>query len=171
MSLPKDLLDQADHLVKKEPKRPKQASLRRAVSAAYYALFHLLTEAAARRLIPGTGGDREALRVILRRAFGHGEMAAISKSFRSGSPPARWQDVLGVTGLTADVRKVADAFVDLQEARHEADYDAGRAYTRQEARELVRRTEEAFKAWKRAWKTHAGDTYLVALLVNARLRS
>jgi hypothetical protein len=32
VSLHKDLLDQAGHLAKREPKRPKQASLRRAVS-------------------------------------------------------------------------------------------------------------------------------------------
>ena len=37
-----DLLRQALQLVRKEPRNPKQASLRRAVSTAYYALFHLL---------------------------------------------------------------------------------------------------------------------------------
>ena len=42
MRLPEGLLEQAQHLVKREPKRPKQASLRRAVSTAYYGLFHLL---------------------------------------------------------------------------------------------------------------------------------
>lgn len=43
MGLPEDLLEQAGHLARRERKRPRQASLRRAVSAAYYALFHLLT--------------------------------------------------------------------------------------------------------------------------------
>ena len=37
-----DLLEQARHLAKRGKKRPRQASLRRAVSTAYYALFHLL---------------------------------------------------------------------------------------------------------------------------------
>jgi uncharacterized protein (UPF0332 family) len=37
-----DLLEQALHLAKREKKKPRQASLRRAVSTAYYALFHLL---------------------------------------------------------------------------------------------------------------------------------
>src|SRR6266571_1109983 len=41
-SLHNELLAQAWHLAKKEPKHPLQASLRRAVSAAYYAVFHLL---------------------------------------------------------------------------------------------------------------------------------
>jgi uncharacterized protein (UPF0332 family) len=46
MALAEDLLEQARHLAKREPKRPKQASLRRAVSAAYYSLFHLLVSSA-----------------------------------------------------------------------------------------------------------------------------
>ena len=42
MTLAADLLKQAERLAKLEPKRPKQASLRRSISAAYYSLFHLL---------------------------------------------------------------------------------------------------------------------------------
>ena len=50
MSLQQDLLRQARDLATKEPRRPSQASLRRAVSAAYYALFHLLVDEAIGRL-------------------------------------------------------------------------------------------------------------------------
>jgi hypothetical protein len=46
MALADDLLEQAHHLAKREPKRPRQASLRRAVSTAYYSLFHLLISSA-----------------------------------------------------------------------------------------------------------------------------
>ena len=42
MTLASDLLAQAKHLAGRERGRPRQASLRRAASAAYYALFHLL---------------------------------------------------------------------------------------------------------------------------------
>ena len=42
MSFPEDLLQQAYDLEAKEPSN--QASLRRAVSTAYYALFHLLID-------------------------------------------------------------------------------------------------------------------------------
>jgi uncharacterized protein (UPF0332 family) len=42
MPYPAHLLEQAKHLANREKKRPRQASLRRAVSTAYYALFHLL---------------------------------------------------------------------------------------------------------------------------------
>lgn len=44
MAFAEDLLKQAFLLVHKEPKSPRQASLRRSVSTAYYAVFHLLIQ-------------------------------------------------------------------------------------------------------------------------------
>lgn len=49
MGFGEDLLKQADHLATYEGVKPTQAALRRAVSTAYYALFHLLTEDASQR--------------------------------------------------------------------------------------------------------------------------
>ena len=72
MSLPLDLLGQAKLLATKEFRRPRQASLRRSVSASYYALFHLLVDAATRRLV--WGNERQELRNCLTRAFDHGVM-------------------------------------------------------------------------------------------------
>ena len=62
-----DLLDQADHLAAVESGRPKQASLRRAVSAAYYALFHLLAgEASERFLGPSSPWVEHIVRAFVR---------------------------------------------------------------------------------------------------------
>ena len=66
MSLHADLLRQARQLALKEPRRPSQASLRRAISASYYALFHLLIDEVTRRMF--SGRDRAALRGCLGRA-------------------------------------------------------------------------------------------------------
>jgi hypothetical protein len=46
MAFADDLPEQAYHLGRRERKNPIQASLRRAVSTAYYALFHLLIDEA-----------------------------------------------------------------------------------------------------------------------------
>ena len=83
MSLPRDRLAQAKLLATKEKSRPKQASLRRSVSAAYYALFHLLVDAAAGRLV--SGADRQPLRECLSRAFDHGVMKRVPSSSRSAA--------------------------------------------------------------------------------------
>lgn len=56
-----ELLEQAGNLARREPRRPKQASLRRSISASYYSLFHFLIEEAT-RLTVGSGHNRKALR-------------------------------------------------------------------------------------------------------------
>ena len=60
MTLYKDLLAQAEHLATKEHRRPSQASLRRSISASYYALFHRLVDEATRMLI--SRGQRNGIR-------------------------------------------------------------------------------------------------------------
>ena len=88
MTLPRELLAQATLLATKEPSRPKQASLRRAVSASYYALFHLLVDEASRRLVGGA--NRASLRTSLGRAFNHGAMRTVAKQFAARTvSPAR----------------------------------------------------------------------------------
>ena len=72
MSLHSELLKQAYSLARKEHKKPTQASLRRSVSASYYALFHLLVDDATRLMLSGHG--RSSLRDSLARAFHHSAM-------------------------------------------------------------------------------------------------
>ncbi len=49
MEFADELLEQAHHLAHRERKHPRQASLRRAVSTAYYGLFHLIVNDGARK--------------------------------------------------------------------------------------------------------------------------
>lgn len=66
---------------------------------------------------------------------------------------------------------VALMFVDLQQARHEADYDVGRRFTKVEANDKVREAEMAFDAWKEARHTPEGDAFLLGLLTFGKLRT
>src|SRR5690348_10656250 len=65
-----DLLEQAKHLAKREKNKPRQASLRRAASTAYYALFHFLIYEAT------LNWRRPEQRKSLSRFFEHGKMKA-----------------------------------------------------------------------------------------------
>jgi len=67
MAFGDDLLEQAQHLANRERKEPRQASLRRAVSTAYYALFHLLISEAT------LNWKRAEYRDALARVFEHGK--------------------------------------------------------------------------------------------------
>jgi hypothetical protein len=164
MSLHDDLLEQAAHLARWDPRKPRQASLRRAVSTAYYALFHLLVREASARLV-----TEPKLRIMIARVFDHGEMKRASAGFASGSLPPHIQEAAG-TGVAVppDLRLIAQAFSDLQVVRHLADYDLGRKWKRAESLKLVGQAERAFAAWERVRGQPIATVYLVALVLNKR---
>lgn len=167
MRYAEDLLEQAESLARREPKRPKQASSRRAISTAYYGVFHLLTGETAGLLLRGT---KARLRSALARAFSHSEMAAASKSFGSGTMIDILARSIGTASVPTDLRIVAAAFINLQQARHEADYDLATSVSRQDARDLIERARAAFQAWQRVKGTQEAIAYRVALLCHQRLK-
>ena len=60
----KDLLEQALRLAKLDAKKPKQANLRRAISSAYYALFHMLVNEACRVQVGRSTTRRRRVRFL-----------------------------------------------------------------------------------------------------------
>lgn len=144
MALADDLLGQAHQLATHEPKRPKQASLRRAVSTAYYALFHLLLDAVAREVVSGQG--QEALRGLVSRSCQHGAMKDFCQTIVKSDGqklPMPANDLLD-RPLSPALVDVANAFVELQQARHEADYDLSRRIARDDVQELLEVADQAF---------------------------
>ena len=154
MALADDLLEQAPHLARRETKKPKQASLRRAVSTAYYALFHLLIADAVRNW------KRSGQRTTLARAFEHGRMKSASaaiagKSFSEEDPAA-----------AANLRKIASAFIQLQQHRHTADYDNSVTWSRTQALAQINRAAEAFRIWRDIRTESIAQDYLIRMLVD-----
>ena len=70
-----DVLQQAFDLVDKDPVNPKQADLRRAVSSAYYAVFHFFVSETT--LHWSRGSSRDALG----RMFEHSLMKKASSTY------------------------------------------------------------------------------------------
>ena len=168
MSLHADLLRQAGQLAAKEPRRPLQASLRRAVSASYYALFHLLVDEATRRMFPGS--ERAHLRSCVARAFGHLNMRQVAQQFSSSGISPKLSPGLNGQALQPEIVRIATAFVELQQLRHEADYDMMRRFTRKEVLDSVERAEQAVLNWKYVRKTIQADTFLAGLLAFGNMR-
>ncbi len=162
MSLHKDLLKQAFLLVRKEPKKPLQAGLRRAVSTSYYAIFHLLVDEATRLMLKGH--NRTPLRDNLARAFHHATMKQTAMAFTKGNLPPKL--VIGANNqvLQKPLIAVAETFVELQEARHAADYDRSLRFTRQEVLDLIDLTDQAFQEWQQIRNRLQADTFLIGLL-------
>ena len=146
MAYPEDLLEQAQHLAQREPKRPRQASLRRAVSSAYYALFHLLISETVRNW------KRPAERFALARMFEHATMERVCKKkrdelrayFNSTPPPPPGEEY----DRNRHLLMVTESFVDMLQHRHSADYDGAKRWSRVEVSERIDAVGEAFSSWR-----------------------
>jgi uncharacterized protein (UPF0332 family) len=152
MAFAEDLLEQAYHLARRERTKPRQASLRRAISTAYYALFHLLIRDA-------TGNWRRNIqRARLARAFEHGRMKKASEGFIHAK--FQRQDAQ----VVANLKTVARTFVRLQDFRHIADYDDSRKWSRTETLSHVDEAAAAFKIWHVIQNEAIAQDYLLSLL-------
>ena len=166
-----DLMDLAQDLATRERGKPKQASLRRAVSSAYYALFHRLTFDAARFLVATSykKPHRKELQVAVRRAFDHAQMKQVARSFGAGAPVRPWRALLPNGRVSPELQRVGQTFVSLQERRHSADYDAGASFARADTLALVARLRRAFADLDRVPDAER-DVFLTALAFHGRAR-
>jgi uncharacterized protein (UPF0332 family) len=152
MAFADDLLEQAYHLANRE-EPASQASLRRAVSAAYYALFHLLID----EVVSKWAVERQ--RSAIGRTFDHKQMKAVCQScvkdfYSAGQPESRVR-----------LKDVADAFTILQGKRHTADYDVSFNWSRTNAVAQIDLASEAFDDWRAICEQEAAQDYLLNLFL------
>lgn len=135
-----DLLEQATHLAELDVGRPRQSNLRRAVSGAYYAMFHsLVHEACCAQL--GAQHAHARYRHVLGRGFVHGTMKEACRAFSRHALPARILHRLPPAfAIPPEIIAIATDFVELQDRRHIADYDLAERFVRSEVRQLLRTT-------------------------------
>jgi hypothetical protein len=161
--LPEQLLQQAKFLLTLEP---NQANLRRAVSTAYYALFHLLVRDAALMWSEPLQQPRIA------RMFEHERMKKVSGTTIKSTPDidsgfSNSPDVIRRTELA----KVAQAFIILQQARHEADYNLQKPFDSAEAVAEVNRANSAFASWEVTRNSQLSKNYLFSMLFKEKERT
>ena len=175
MSTAGDLLEQARLLAKKERRRPLQASLRRSVSTAYYALSHFLGEESARLLFGSTLADRP-FRDFARRAIAHTKLKDVCGEFVKPTPKAAvlkafWTSATGNDPLQIigdnDFQPIESVLRSLQELRHEADYNFSKTFNRQQALDSYDKAEAAMKAWRnlKTTKPDALKLFSMAILL------
>jgi uncharacterized protein (UPF0332 family) len=161
MLFAEQLLEQARHLANRERRRPRQASLRRAVSTAYYALFHHLIYHATQNW--RTVDQRNSLA----RLFEHGKMlnacekqkAECSRRMNMQPPPepAEFRSLQHLSNVAA-------AFSKCQDFRHSADYDNSRQWTRTDVLAVIKVVEEAFQSWRAIRAEPMAQAFLISLL-------
>jgi hypothetical protein len=159
MAFHDDLLQPAIDLVNPQPIKLNQASLRRGVSTAYYALFHLLISETV------ANWSKTSSRDALGRMFDHALMRKVSSRISDANKePFKGEDPMVVQNL----RSVASTFVLLQDKRHIADYDNGTRWTQTEAREEVKKAAKAYTTWRLIRNQDITQDYLVRLLIKPR---
>lgn len=130
------LLDQADGLIAAARGRPRQADLRRAISSAYYAVFHAVITAAADEFVGAVQrGTRE--HALTMRSIDHRTIKACCLEIVKTSPTRAYLPYLPGGGFSAPVLGFANVFPDLQDQRHGADYDSLSSYVTADARTMI----------------------------------
>ncbi|TLP60957.1 hypothetical protein [Microbispora triticiradicis] len=160
---------------KAEPRHPRAAYLRRATSTAYYALFHELVQHGAKRA--GRKGPSEHKQAI-GRWYAHGNFKKTARwvqdigAGRTTPNPVRLLMVdPGNQAVPTDLEVLSDAFGELQEARHGADYDPAFAATRLSTLAHINTARSGIDAIKRMDKAnlHQFDMFLLLALGGDRM--
>jgi uncharacterized protein (UPF0332 family) len=162
LSLHRELIEQAHFLANRETKNPRQASLRRAVSSAYYALFHLLLYEATHMLFPATPSG---LRERASRAFSHGDANAVCQQWAKGNGIVT---ELITEPIQDELKTIAAALVDLQEERHKADYDLTEVFDKVGVLESIEKARKAMEAWRSIRKSNNAKVFLSSLLLHSK---
>lgn len=117
--------------------RPQQTHLRKANSAAYYAMFHAVANSNADTLVGATPAIRRSEEwTAAQRALNHG--------------PAKTQMNKGqISAFHADIQDFSETFVALQVQRHEADYNPNpdTPPARTQTMRNIQRARDAIKAF------------------------
>jgi uncharacterized protein (UPF0332 family) len=153
-----DLLEVADLLLE----RPKgktgklpQARIRRSISSAYYALFHFLLDEVGKKVV-GTDGGLSQRRRILARTIAHRAAKTALEKIRGASIDSAVADFFNSRIAGAPwpappfARNFANAFIDAQAKRHEADYDLNQSPGQADARLMISRARRAIADWNAA---------------------
>ena len=151
---PRDLVRYARALAQSLPER-SATDYRRAVSAAYYALFHALTLRTVEALAPDVAPPTRYERV---RAFGHPHLRRAALWASGSGVPSRSRAALAArASADAEARRVADAFLRLNAERADADYNHLARFTEPRALRLIDLADDAVETVAApAFATEAG---------------
>jgi NOL1/NOP2/fmu family ribosome biogenesis protein len=128
-----DLLEDSRHLAVKGDTEERTSCRRRAISTAYYAVFHLLVEDFVEHW------EFEDQRARLARMFNHQKMRDAAFTPKDKKNP---------TSVEIDLIDVIRAFGQLQKDRHRADYDLGWNIVGTDVTDAITLAEDTFNKWR-----------------------
>jgi hypothetical protein len=113
---------------------PKLVVINRAISTAYYAVFHALCWEIVDRTVRRRPSDRF-----------WDIVEPVYRSLDHGSAKRVFQTISNDRGTPEPLKRLSLAFIDLQVARVDADYNPRSRFTRREALDFVERSKQAIE--------------------------
>lgn len=128
--IPRHLLEQAERLLEprksgQNPTGVRQVDRRRAISSAYYAVFHaILTDVAD--LFVGRDQRKSSRYALAYRLIDHRQVESLSNQVIRQTPEKKYQPFMPDGGFDDSIRKFASLVIELKGDRNSADYDPSR---------------------------------------------
>ncbi|MGC1410722.1 MAG: hypothetical protein WA864_17470 [Acetobacteraceae bacterium] len=145
---PDHLLAQAEKLgTQSGPGAPLQVDLRRAISAAYYAVFHKILTDAANQVV-GFAHPWEQYNLVY-RGIDHRRLREMCNTSLHPTLPEKYMRCVP-DGFSTHLKTFAALTVGLQEKRHSADYDPAIRELKSDATLAINQAREALRHWSEA---------------------
>ena len=148
MGLADELLEDAQHLAERGIAENRPSSMRRAVSTAYYAVFHLFVE----EFVDHWPFPRHRAR--LGRMFEHRKML---------NAPLQPGDSANPTATDGALFEIKIAFGRLQADRHRADYDLSWNIVPTDVTSAITLAQNTFANWRSIRDQDAAQNYLLSM--------
>jgi hypothetical protein len=164
---PEHLLEQAEKLIRLAPPgAPRQVDIRRAVSAAYYSVFHATMAAAADAFV-GRGHRVSEQYSLVYRSIDHRGFKELCSVVQRSPLPARYRPHRSSGAFSPDLRAFATSAAELQDYRHAADYDPRRSFHISDGVLAIILARAALRHWAAAARDER-TTFLMVLLFPPR---
>lgn len=164
---PEHLFEQSQNLASKSVLQPlRQVDLRRAISSAYYGVFHYLLAAAADQFV-GAKARRSRRYTLVYRSVDHRSLRDICVEAKKQTPSTKYQKYVPVDGFEPAIQAFANLVLELQEKRHDADYDPSKWFTHTDASLAVTTAKTAIERFESA-KPLQQSYFLTLLLFSPR---
>jgi len=147
---PEHLFEQAEKLIIPPlAGPPRQVDVRRAMSSAYYAVFHALLTAAADEFV-GKTKHGTAEYTLIYRSISHAWLRTLCDGLKGAQPTKRFAQYAPTSGFGPNLQALSLAVIDLQEKRHSADYDPSIRVKTADALLAIRTGRTAIARFRRA---------------------
>lgn len=148
---PSHLLEQAELLLQNRTSLGivRQVDRRRAISAAYYGVFHFVLTALADQFV-GAKERNSPLYPLAYRSVDHAKLEALCKALTGTNISEKYAKFLPESGIGDNLKQFAGLLLELKTKRVDADYNPGHWIKIADARQAIVAARSAMEGFKRS---------------------